>query len=78
MSLLSSKTCSSVAQMCHCEAVELCVVLDAAPCFFSPPSLTHAISFWWAHNQYTTPQKHITTCSVARCPRLLLTDTLHG
>lgn len=47
MSLLLSKTFRTVAQMCHCEAVELFVVLDDTPCF---PS--HAISFWWVYNPY--------------------------
>lgn len=47
MSLHSSETFRTVAQMCHCEAVELFVALGDTPCF---PS--HAFSIWWAYNRY--------------------------
>lgn len=75
MSSLLSKTFRTVALMCHCEAIELFVVLDDMPCF---PS--HAISYWWAYNMETTKAyQHLQygTVSSPADVRLLL-GSLHG
>lgn len=70
MSLLSSKTCSSVAQMCHCEAVELCVVLDAAPCFFfSPlPYSCHLVLVGTQSIHHTAKAYHHLQCGTVSSP----------
>lgn len=57
------KTFTTVAQMCHCEAVELFAVLGDLPCF-----PTSAMLFWWVYNQYGQQKSLITISNVAQCP----------
>lgn len=52
---------SSDCQMCHCEAVELCIVFEEMPCF-------HGDWFgWWTHNRYEHHSSPITFCNAAHC-----------